>query len=100
MIEPIYSSHGGAEKGYRCKVLVGEPTRECGKLCKSYWGAQRHGWLIHHLRIQMELYDAEKIQEQSNEQFSSAVRNGDSDRTIGGELFAGEPESDSERDRR
>jgi len=100
MIEPIYSSHGGAEKGYRCKVLCGEPLRECGKLCKSYWGAQRHGWLIHGLKIQMELiYDAEKIQEQANEQFSAAVRSaaeGDSNRTITGELF----ESDSERDRR
>lgn len=69
MFEPVYSSDGGAPKGFRCKVLNAD-GRYCSKLCKSYHGMLRHGWLVHNLKLQMELFDREEKQRQANELLS------------------------------
>lgn len=67
MMEAVYSSQGGREIGYRCRVLV--DGRLCGKLCKSYRGCLRHGWLIHGVKLQMELF--ENVQEKANAELES-----------------------------
>lgn len=37
--------------------------------------------MVHKLKLQMELFDGEKIQEQANEQFAMAIRRNETKRT-------------------
>src|SRR6266852_364558 len=50
MYEPLYPPDGAPLRAFRCKAA------DCGRVTRTERGMKAHCWLVHHTKLQLELF--------------------------------------------